>query len=411
MASVSAFVADLQTGPSFRAKPYVPDFFLLSLTKCSHAARLVVQGQSAFSSTRFEEETGEEDGGGSARFVTLTPLPSSTADSTPLTASVDPAAFKQAAPLQDYPEILDDDVPTNLDYLVDALNQTSMRPKGAGRGGSSSSQAQGGLISEVDGETIRMLTPRGIEIVDDWLTVLRVDAKDLKYVFLTSSSKTADVLRLAARPQARSAAALSMPTSRSISTKATTGSQLARRLKKKPRPSVGASRRSASSSRPVKRPTQALKNQRRSSCSAPCNSVFHLDRASCRPRTSSPPSTRNSTTPLPSPTPSAPPRAGKPSPAAARATPLLLLDPPPPSSVKRARSSPAPAPSPSRSIFAASPPPTTPTPRPPPPTPPSACTPPCSSLPRAPSLRLNSPLTYRASTSSTTSRRRRGGSF
>ncbi|GAA5909588.1 hypothetical protein JCM6882_003464 [Rhodosporidiobolus microsporus] len=103
-----------------------------------------------------------------------------------LLASVDPAAFERAPALHDMPEILDDDVPTNLDYLADALNQTSMRPKKHRQGASSISssfsgsdgQAQGELISDVDGETIRMLSPRGIEIVDEWLAEPKVEEKN-----------------------------------------------------------------------------------------------------------------------------------------------------------------------------------------------------------------------------------------
>lgn len=181
MASIGKFVEDLQTGVSFQSKPFVI-FPLLSLHP-SDTDLDAMQSQGAVSETDFEAQTGEEDAGGSSRFV----APSSSVCSTPSSsfpapiASVDPAAFEQAPPLQDYPEILDDDVPTNLDYLADALNQTLRRPKPHGRGGSSSSQAQGVLISEVDGETIRMLRPKGIEIVDEWLSESRVDAKDVKY--------------------------------------------------------------------------------------------------------------------------------------------------------------------------------------------------------------------------------------
>ncbi|GAA5828512.1 hypothetical protein JCM11251_000826 [Rhodosporidiobolus azoricus] len=103
-----------------------------------------------------------------------------------LLASVDPAAFEHAPALHDMPEILDDDVPTNLDYLADGLNQTSMRPKKHRRGASSISSslsgsdapAQGELISDVDGETIRMLSRTGIAIVDEWLAEPRVEEKD-----------------------------------------------------------------------------------------------------------------------------------------------------------------------------------------------------------------------------------------
>ncbi|GAA6043292.1 hypothetical protein JCM8097_003040 [Rhodosporidiobolus ruineniae] len=98
-----------------------------------------------------------------------------------LLASVDPAAFEHAPSVHDLPEILDDDVPSNIDYLADALNQTSFKPRNARRGSSSSTagtKPQGELISEVDGETIRMLSPRGIEVVDDWFAVPRLNEKN-----------------------------------------------------------------------------------------------------------------------------------------------------------------------------------------------------------------------------------------
>ncbi|GAA5851925.1 hypothetical protein JCM8547_000101 [Rhodosporidiobolus lusitaniae] len=104
-----------------------------------------------------------------------------------LLASVDPAAFEHAPALQDYPEILDDDVPTNLDYLADALNQTNLKPKKHGRVGSGVSfgggDGQGEPLSEVDGETIRMLSPKGLEIVDEYLAESRVHLTDHEGVF------------------------------------------------------------------------------------------------------------------------------------------------------------------------------------------------------------------------------------
>lgn len=94
-----------------------------------------------------------------------------------LLASVDGAAFAQARAMPEAPEDLDDDVPTNLDYLAEALQQGATPPLPAG----ASRKAQQGdrpgvVISEVDGETIRMLDPRGIQILDDFLAEPRVDS-------------------------------------------------------------------------------------------------------------------------------------------------------------------------------------------------------------------------------------------
>ncbi|GAA6002021.1 Atg2p [Rhodotorula paludigena] len=94
-----------------------------------------------------------------------------------LLASLDPAAFERAAPINDLPEILDDDVPANIAYLADALNQTNLRPS-HGRSGSLASKSEGELISDVDGETIRMFAPGGLQIVDEYLAEPRVDDTD-----------------------------------------------------------------------------------------------------------------------------------------------------------------------------------------------------------------------------------------
>ncbi|GAA5970372.1 hypothetical protein JCM11641_001685 [Rhodosporidiobolus odoratus] len=98
--------------------------------------------------------------------------------SSDLLASVDPAAFERAPSVHDLPEILDDDVPTNLDYLADALNQTSVRPKNRRGSASAKDGRQGVLISEVDGEAIRMFKPKGLHVIDDWLTRPKVSKKD-----------------------------------------------------------------------------------------------------------------------------------------------------------------------------------------------------------------------------------------
>ncbi|GAA6042716.1 hypothetical protein JCM8097_005543 [Rhodosporidiobolus ruineniae] len=116
-----------------------------------------------------------------AATLTSTQRVSARKTSKDLLASVDPAAFEHAPSVHDLPEILDDDVPSNIDYLADALNQTSFKPRNARRGSSSSTagtKPQGELISEVDGETIRMLSPRGIEVVDNWFAIPRLNEKD-----------------------------------------------------------------------------------------------------------------------------------------------------------------------------------------------------------------------------------------
>lgn len=71
------------------------------------------------------------------------------------------------------PEILDDDVPSNFDYLADALQQGSTKPQ-TGRAGAIP-DSQGQVISDIEGETIRMLDPRGLQILDDYLAEPRVD--------------------------------------------------------------------------------------------------------------------------------------------------------------------------------------------------------------------------------------------
>lgn len=93
-----------------------------------------------------------------------------------LTASVDPAAFRLASSVNELPEYVDDDVPTNLEYLADALQQgsapsTPTRTQRSGIG----SQSEGEVISDVGGETIRMFDLKGLQILDDYLTVPRTD--------------------------------------------------------------------------------------------------------------------------------------------------------------------------------------------------------------------------------------------
>ncbi|GAA5939067.1 hypothetical protein JCM3775_002664 [Rhodotorula graminis] len=134
MSSLQAFVADLSSAPAFQPK----------------------QPSSSTSTRRVPVRARSRD----------------------LLASLDPAAFEHAPSMHDLPEILDDDVPANLDYLADALNQTSIRPSPRRNSLGSSAKNQGELLSEVDGETIRMFAPRGLHIIDDWLAESRIDDAD-----------------------------------------------------------------------------------------------------------------------------------------------------------------------------------------------------------------------------------------
>ncbi|SGY39460.1 BQ5605_C003g02224 [Microbotryum silenes-dioicae] len=93
-------------------------------------------------------------------------------------ASLDPSAFEHAKLLVDYPEILADDVPTNLAYLADALQQTPssrgrQTPQPPSPGHKASTDRPGEIISDIDGETIRMLDPKGLRILDEYLAVPR----------------------------------------------------------------------------------------------------------------------------------------------------------------------------------------------------------------------------------------------
>ncbi|BGP04050.1 Autophagy-related protein 2 [Rhodotorula toruloides ATCC 204091] len=101
-----------------------------------------------------------------------------------LLASVDPAAFEQAPPLHDLPEMLDDDVPANTTYISDALRRSTPRSaatKTHHRTASSASLPAFGqadsaqLLSEIDGETIKTLVPGGLQIIEEWLAESRID--------------------------------------------------------------------------------------------------------------------------------------------------------------------------------------------------------------------------------------------
>ncbi|BGP28124.1 autophagy-related protein 2 [Rhodotorula toruloides] len=114
--------------------------------------------------------------------------PGTRKDSGDLLASVDPAAFEKASPLDDLPEMLDDDVPTNTTYITDALRRPSSRPVAMGAGQRTTSSASlpafghaesAHLLSEIDGETIKTLVPGGLQIIDEWLCESRVEDDEL----------------------------------------------------------------------------------------------------------------------------------------------------------------------------------------------------------------------------------------
>lgn len=86
-------------------------------------------------------------------------------------------AFIDAKTIDELPEILDDDVPSNAAYLAGSSSSTGhFRPGIPRRRGSGVVlEGLGQVISEINGETIRMLDPRGLQIIDDYLTVPRID--------------------------------------------------------------------------------------------------------------------------------------------------------------------------------------------------------------------------------------------
>lgn len=110
-----------------------------------------------------------------------------------LLSSLDPAAFQQAQSIHDLPEILDDDVPTNFDYLTDALHTHGSRTTEFRDRKGAMSDAAGVLISEIEGETIRMLHPQGIVILDNYLAYPRAEEEEnaaSTYVLSQSLSPT-----------------------------------------------------------------------------------------------------------------------------------------------------------------------------------------------------------------------------
>jgi autophagy-related protein 2 len=105
-----------------------------------------------------------------------------------LAESIDPTAFSGARAVASPADFVDDDVPYNLSYL----NKPSRSHR---RTGSTKKQASAATerlwdqfepetISDIDGETIRMLEPTGLVIVEDYLSCSREEDKiGPKYVF------------------------------------------------------------------------------------------------------------------------------------------------------------------------------------------------------------------------------------
>ncbi|GAA6005897.1 hypothetical protein JCM11491_004053 [Sporobolomyces phaffii] len=105
---------------------------------------------------------------------------STTGHSTPdLFASVDDSAFDKAASIHDLPEFLGDDVPANSDYLADTLSRRGKKPTRRSRASDAPTRARPGRVTEdIGGETVRMLSSKGLEIHDDWLAESRCDDLD-----------------------------------------------------------------------------------------------------------------------------------------------------------------------------------------------------------------------------------------
>lgn len=101
---------------------------------------------------------------------------------TAVPASIEDLAFKQVPELGPAPDMIHDDLPSNVDYLDESF--------GAAAGLrelldedledfddqlSSSAAEDLGFISKVGGETIRMLHPEGLNIVENYFNTLVPD--------------------------------------------------------------------------------------------------------------------------------------------------------------------------------------------------------------------------------------------
>ncbi|KAL8277733.1 hypothetical protein RQP46_009855 [Phenoliferia psychrophenolica] len=88
--------------------------------------------------------------------------------SSDLLSSVDSSAFGHAPQFHLTPEYLDDDVPSNVDYLG---STPSAKPSRRARRNPNDGQ----VISDIEGETIKMLDPKGLRILDGFLSEPRDD--------------------------------------------------------------------------------------------------------------------------------------------------------------------------------------------------------------------------------------------
>ena len=107
----------------------------------------------------------------------LSPIPMHSSN---LTSSLDESAFKSPPEIGPTPDMIYDDLPTNLDYLDesfgaaaglreltdDDLDEFDIRDIAAPS--EQVKQASTGVISSVGGETIRILQPEGINIVEGY---------------------------------------------------------------------------------------------------------------------------------------------------------------------------------------------------------------------------------------------------
>jgi autophagy-related protein 2 len=104
-------------------------------------------------------------------------------------ASIDEYAFR-AIPEVGTADLIDDDLPTNLDYLDesfgaaaglrelrdDDLDEFDVEEAATNRTTPSLDQQQTGIISRIGGETIKMLVPEGIHIVENYFDSLPPDS-------------------------------------------------------------------------------------------------------------------------------------------------------------------------------------------------------------------------------------------
>ena len=101
-------------------------------------------------------------------------------------ASLDEYAFKRQIPeVGSAPDFINDDLPSNLDYLDDSFGTAGgLRAlddedsDGFDDDEFSVSYDQPGIIAKYGGETIRLLDPNGLSIVENYFETLPPDAID-----------------------------------------------------------------------------------------------------------------------------------------------------------------------------------------------------------------------------------------